>query len=119
MFPVTWARRHARERLGLEPDKIGGGHYVALSRPRELARPPGGLRGRHSLTDRLFARAIFPLRASATSASGPHDRAAADMRDERGIARPIRGWDVKKALQRTLFLRDQSGMHRRPAVVHA
>jgi hypothetical protein len=41
------------------------------------------------------------------------------MRDERGIARPIRGWDVKKALQRTLLLRDQSGMHRRPAVVHA
>ena len=37
LFPAAWARRHARERLGLEPDEIGGGHYVALSRPRELA----------------------------------------------------------------------------------
>jgi hypothetical protein len=30
MFPAASARRHARERLG-------GGHYVVLSRPRELA----------------------------------------------------------------------------------
>jgi pimeloyl-ACP methyl ester carboxylesterase len=37
MFPPSWARRHARERLGIEPDEIGGGHYVTLSRPRELA----------------------------------------------------------------------------------
>ena len=31
------ARRHARERLGVEPDEMDGGHYVTLSRPRELA----------------------------------------------------------------------------------
>ncbi len=37
MFPAAWARRHARERLGLEPDEMDGGHYVGLSRPRELA----------------------------------------------------------------------------------
>jgi len=37
MFPRAWARRHARERLGMEADEIDGGHYVALSRPRELA----------------------------------------------------------------------------------
>jgi hypothetical protein len=37
MFPAEWARRHARERLGIEPDEIDGGHYVALSRPRMLA----------------------------------------------------------------------------------
>jgi pimeloyl-ACP methyl ester carboxylesterase len=37
MFPPEWARRHARERLGIEADEMGGGHYVALSRPRELA----------------------------------------------------------------------------------
>jgi pimeloyl-ACP methyl ester carboxylesterase len=37
MFPAQWARRHARERLGIEPDEMGGGHYVSLSRPRELA----------------------------------------------------------------------------------
>lgn len=37
MFPAAWARRHARERLGLEADEIDGGHYITLSRPRELA----------------------------------------------------------------------------------
>ena len=37
MFTAAWARRHARERLGIEADEIDGGHYVTLSRPRELA----------------------------------------------------------------------------------
>jgi pimeloyl-ACP methyl ester carboxylesterase len=37
MFPAAWARRHARERLGIDPDEIDGGHYISLSRPRELA----------------------------------------------------------------------------------
>ena len=37
MFPAAWARRHARERLGINPDELDGGHYIALSRPRELA----------------------------------------------------------------------------------
>jgi pimeloyl-ACP methyl ester carboxylesterase len=38
MFRATWARRHARERLGIEPDEIDGGHYVTLSRPLELVQ---------------------------------------------------------------------------------
>jgi pimeloyl-ACP methyl ester carboxylesterase len=37
LFPRAWARRHARERLGLEADELDGGHYITLSRPRELA----------------------------------------------------------------------------------
>ena len=37
MFPAEWARRHARERLGIEADEMAGGHYICLSRPRELA----------------------------------------------------------------------------------
>ena len=37
MFPAAWARRHARERLGIDPDEMDGGHYIGLSRPRELA----------------------------------------------------------------------------------
>ena len=37
MFPAAWARRHARERLGIDPDEMDGGHYITLSRPRELA----------------------------------------------------------------------------------
>ena len=37
MFPAAWARRHARARLAIEPDEMDGGHYIALSRPVELA----------------------------------------------------------------------------------
>ncbi|MFC7548989.1 alpha/beta hydrolase [Plantactinospora sp. GCM10030261] len=36
-FPADFARRLVRERLGIEPDEMGGGHPVALSRPKELA----------------------------------------------------------------------------------
>jgi pimeloyl-ACP methyl ester carboxylesterase len=35
-FPVEFQQRIARERLGLEPDIVPGGHLVALSRPIEL-----------------------------------------------------------------------------------
>ncbi len=37
LFPVAYLRRVARERLGIVPDEIDGGHTPALSRPRELA----------------------------------------------------------------------------------
>jgi pimeloyl-ACP methyl ester carboxylesterase len=37
MFPADWARRHARERLGIEADEMDGGHYISLARPAELA----------------------------------------------------------------------------------
>ena len=37
MFTAEWARRHARERLGIDADEIDGGHYITLSHPRELA----------------------------------------------------------------------------------
>jgi len=37
MFTAAWARRHARERLGIEADELDGGHYVTLSRPHDLA----------------------------------------------------------------------------------
>jgi pimeloyl-ACP methyl ester carboxylesterase len=36
-FPVEFQRRIARERLGVTPDEMPGGHLVALSRPLELA----------------------------------------------------------------------------------
>jgi pimeloyl-ACP methyl ester carboxylesterase len=36
MFPADWARRHVRERLGIAPDEMGGGHCPMLSRPGEL-----------------------------------------------------------------------------------
>jgi pimeloyl-ACP methyl ester carboxylesterase len=37
VFPATFMRRVARERLGITADEIDGGHCVALSRPQELA----------------------------------------------------------------------------------
>ena len=37
MFPAAWARRHADERLGIDADEMDGGHYITLTRPRELA----------------------------------------------------------------------------------
>jgi pimeloyl-ACP methyl ester carboxylesterase len=36
-FPASWMRGVVRERLGIEPDEIDGGHCPALSRPKELA----------------------------------------------------------------------------------
>jgi len=37
LFPADWMRRAVKERLGITPDEIDGGHCVALSRPKELA----------------------------------------------------------------------------------
>ncbi len=36
-FPPHFMRPVVRERLGIEPDELGGGHMVMLSRPGELA----------------------------------------------------------------------------------
>ena len=36
-FPADFMRRVVRERLGITPDEMDGGHLPALSRPRELA----------------------------------------------------------------------------------
>jgi len=37
LFPLHFLRRVARERVGITPDEIDGGHTPALSRPHELA----------------------------------------------------------------------------------
>ncbi len=37
LFPPAFMRPLVRERLGLEPDEMGGGHMAMLSRPDELA----------------------------------------------------------------------------------
>jgi pimeloyl-ACP methyl ester carboxylesterase len=36
-FPLAFQRRIARERLGIVPDELRGGHLLALSQPRALA----------------------------------------------------------------------------------
>ena len=35
-FPASWLRGVVRDRLGLEPDELPGGHTLALSRPVEI-----------------------------------------------------------------------------------
>jgi pimeloyl-ACP methyl ester carboxylesterase len=35
-FPADWLRGVVRDRLGIEPDELPGGHTLALSRPVEL-----------------------------------------------------------------------------------
>ena len=37
LFRRSWLRGVVRDRLGIEPDEIDGGHCPALARPRELA----------------------------------------------------------------------------------
>lgn len=37
LFPASFVRRVARERLGITPDEIDGAHTPALSHPKELA----------------------------------------------------------------------------------
>ena len=37
LFPAAFQRRVVRERLGIEPDEMDGGHLPALARPLELA----------------------------------------------------------------------------------
>jgi pimeloyl-ACP methyl ester carboxylesterase len=47
LFTPAFARRHARERLGIDADEMDGGHYIALARPLELAeRLDGYVRSR-------------------------------------------------------------------------
>jgi len=36
LFPASFQRRVARERLGIDTEELDGGHVLALSRPREL-----------------------------------------------------------------------------------
>ena len=40
-FPADFMRRVVRERLGITPDEMDGGHLPALARPKELAERLG------------------------------------------------------------------------------
>jgi pimeloyl-ACP methyl ester carboxylesterase len=52
LFPAAWMRGVVRDRLGIEPDEIDGGHCPALSRPQELV----------DLLERIRGRALAPAR---------------------------------------------------------
>jgi len=47
-FPAEWQRGVVRDRLGIEPDEIDGGHCTALSRPAELVELLEALRLEHA-----------------------------------------------------------------------
>jgi len=44
-LPAEFQRAIAEQRLGITPDEMAGGHLLALSRPRELARRLEAYRG--------------------------------------------------------------------------
>jgi len=69
MFTPAFARRHVRERLGLEADEIDGGHYVSLSRPRELAER---LASSAAELERADPRRCSRLRRPRTSIRSPY-----------------------------------------------
>ena len=41
MFPAEFQRRVARERLGIEPDEMDGGHYICHQPPEGAGGAPG------------------------------------------------------------------------------
>jgi alpha-beta hydrolase superfamily lysophospholipase len=49
LFPTDFLRRIIRERLGITPDEIDGGHTPALSRPHELANHLEAYAAEHGL----------------------------------------------------------------------
>jgi hypothetical protein len=51
-FPAEWMRGVVKDRLGIEPDEIDGGHCPALSRPQELV----------DLLERIRGRVLAPAR---------------------------------------------------------
>ncbi|MDN3355125.1 alpha/beta fold hydrolase [Actinomadura sp. DC4] len=72
LLPAAFLRRVARERLGVTPDEMDGGHTLALSHPRELAdrletyaaERTGGYDAELRRHDEVLRRA---------AAVGPHD----------------------------------------------
>jgi SAM-dependent methyltransferase len=72
-FPAEWLRGVVRERLGFEPDEIGGGHLAYLSRPRELAARLAAYRAEFATFD-FFDEELRPhndrLRAAAAIRPG-------------------------------------------------
>ena len=49
LFPASFVRRVSRERLGITPEEIDGGHTPALSRPAELAARLLGYAAEHGV----------------------------------------------------------------------
>ena len=69
LFPLAFQQRLARERLGVEPDVLPGGHLLALARPDALAA---------RLVD--YARTSIDSPSSRTLAGTPRSAAAAAKR---------------------------------------
>ena len=62
IFPAGFVRRVARERLGLTPDEIDGGHCPALSRPGRSPPARGVRGGRFDLTPSCTDEAVTRCR---------------------------------------------------------
>ena len=83
-FPAAFMRRVVRERLGMVPDEMDGGHLVALSRPAELAdRLVAYWSDRHNAPVPRFAPD-----GRTDSPTGKRLRTANPRTDDRGSSRP-------------------------------
>jgi hypothetical protein len=69
MFPAEWARRHAGERLGIEPDEIDGGPLGHTEPSPHARRSTRGLRSRHSVRRSVRQRVTHRL---ASQFAAPH-----------------------------------------------
>ena len=63
-FPANFMRRLAKDRLGITPDEIDGGHLPALARPKELVERLDTYR-RDDPSHRSFNQGDAPRRAGA------------------------------------------------------
>jgi pimeloyl-ACP methyl ester carboxylesterase len=75
LFPAEFQRRIARERLGITPDEMPGGHLVALSHPEELADRLEAAAAQKKTTTRRRTRAVRNRDVKSPSGSGRSRRA--------------------------------------------
>jgi SAM-dependent methyltransferase len=77
MFPAGWMGQVVRDRLGIVPDEIDGGHCPALARPRELAERLEAFRAELRTPHRVRFADAFDAEVRAHN---EHLRAAAAIR---------------------------------------
>lgn len=97
MFPPAWARRHARERLGIEPDEMDGGHYISLSRSLELSTRLAAYASRHAEPARSLRQGAIRARFQ-SPLNGLEPPAAATK-----LMRPVRARFLNVDLIRTVL----------------
>jgi pimeloyl-ACP methyl ester carboxylesterase len=81
LFPAEFQRRVVRERLGIVPDEMDGGHLPALAHPKELAARL------HAYWSELSARPAQPAQPAQSAASAASPSGSPATRPDRGPGR--------------------------------